>query len=31
MQKNKENLIKLMRPWERISVDFKNPLQSKSP
>ena len=24
-------LIKLMRPWEGISIDFKDPLQSKRP
>ena len=26
-----ENLIKSMRPWERISIDFKGPMQSKRP
>ena len=26
-----ENLIKLMRPWERINIDFKGPMQSKRP
>ena len=26
-----ENLIKLMCPWERISIDFKGPLQSERP
>ena len=26
-----ENLIKSMRPWGRISIDFKGPMQSKRP
>ena len=25
-----ENLIKSMRPWERISIDFKGPMQKKA-
>ena len=30
-RKPSEILIKSMRPWERISIDFKGPLQGKSP
>ena len=29
--KSTENLIKSMRPWERISIDFKGSMQSKKP
>ena len=30
-QKPPETLMKAMRPWERISIDFKGPLKGKNP